>query len=80
MWSYASIAQSNEVVQSLRPKDPSKVLMHICNDSKAYSPLVNIPAISERTLRQSVESGDFTLGTNIQVCLYIVKRLSSLYV
>ncbi|XP_065905627.1 uncharacterized protein [Dysidea avara] len=54
MWSYVSIAQSEaQSNESAITKEPSKAL-------------VNIPAISERTLQRSVEYGDFTIGTNIQ--------------
>ena len=29
--------------------------------------LVNVPALSERTLRRDIEKGDFSTGTEIQV-------------
>ena len=71
MWSYVSIAQSNE---SAITKEPSKVYILISRVIiklliQLFKTLVNIPAISERTLRRNVEYGDFTIGTNIQVCL-----------
>ena len=75
MWSYVSIAQSEaQSNESAITKEPSKVYILISRVIiklliQLFKALVNIPAISERTLQRSVEYGDFTIGTNIQVCL-----------
>lgn len=39
-----------------------------------FQAFVNIPALSERTIRRDIASSDFTTGPEIQVCLemYVV--------
>ena len=70
LWSYAPVAQANEHQTTM--KMPSKVCVSkLCsfNVYMIFKALVNVPALSERTIRRGVAASDFTLGTNIQVCM-----------
>ncbi|XP_065893260.1 uncharacterized protein [Dysidea avara] len=63
MWSYAPVNQTNDALHGLT-KDP-------------INALVNVPAPSDRTVRRSIASNDFSIGADIQT--KVLDKLAKMY-
>jgi len=70
LWSFCPISQSSQSDLSNSTLDPIKVSnIFFCVDVYFLyvQALVNVPSLSERTIRRDIAGGKFTVGSEIQV-------------
>ena len=74
MWSAEKVMQSTEIIPVSRsPTDVRtiyyRLLKIVLNANFNVQALVNVPSLSERTIRRDIEKSDISVGPQIQVCI-----------